>query len=202
MGLARRSRWLLHTADCRSSASRPEQVSVAAAVCTCHSPKPRLGACTLAANDRPDDRSLTRSPPRCWIHEDGEVSRHLPTGDQAAASRHIQQRGESAALVRWRALLPARAALCLARKGGPCGSSGSRRACGRGARSTRRVADDWPYCSRSRPASGGTDDDDRFPAHRRLQLRGRPVRGDSAARARELLPLQALPASERSGGVS
>ena len=56
------------------------------------------------------------------------------------------------------------------------------------------------FCSR--PISGGTADDDRVPDHRRLQLRGRAVRGDSAARARELLPLQALPASERSRCVS
>ena len=87
-------------------------------------------------------------------------------------------------------------------KKGVAARRASRRACGRGARPTRRVADDWPYCSRFRPNSGGTAEADRFPAHRRLQLRGRPVRGDSAARARELLPLQALPASERSRRVS
>ena len=69
-------------------------------------------------------------------------------------------------------------------------------------RDLRRVADDWRHCSRSRPASGGTDDDGRFLAHQQLQLRSRPVRGDSAARARELLPLQAKPASERSRGAA
>jgi hypothetical protein len=51
------------------------------------------------------------------------------------------------------------------------------------------------------PRSGGTADDDRLPAHRRLQLRGRPGRGDRAARDRELMPLQPLPASQRSSSV-
>ena len=35
--------------------------------------KLRLAACTLAASGRVDDRSLRRSRPRCWIHEEGEA---------------------------------------------------------------------------------------------------------------------------------
>jgi hypothetical protein len=44
-------------------------------------------------------------------------------------------------------------------------------------------------------------DHHRFPAHWRLQLRRRPVRGGCADPDRELLPVQALPASQRSSGV-
>ena len=43
---------------------------------------------------------------------------------------------------------------------------------------------------------------DRVPAHRRLQLRRRPLRGHRAAPHRQLLPLQALPATQRHGRVA
>jgi hypothetical protein len=41
---------------------------------------------------------------------------------------------------------------------------------------------------------GEATDDARLVGHGRLQLRGRPLRGDRAAPDREPLPLQALPA--------
>ena len=40
------------------------------------------------------------------FHEDGEVSRRLPTGDRAPPSRRIQQRRQAAAFVQRRAFLP------------------------------------------------------------------------------------------------
>jgi hypothetical protein len=45
--------------------------------------------------------SKSRSPAELGFrfHEDGEVSRNLSSGDQAAASRRIQQRSESPAFL-------------------------------------------------------------------------------------------------------
>ena len=55
------------------------------------SPRPAARPAQLAR----DDDAHARAAPPCQgfcIHEDGEVSRHLPTGDRAAPSRRIQQR--------------------------------------------------------------------------------------------------------------
>src|SRR5207249_4404890 len=56
----------------------------------------------------------------------------------------------------------------------------------------------WP--TRSNPWTERHGKNDRLAARRRLQLRGRPVRGDRALARRDLLPLPPLPATQRSGG--
>ena len=50
---------------------------------------PSLVALSLLARER--SRSVLCTLPRFRSHEDGEVSRHLPTGDRTAPSRRIQQ---------------------------------------------------------------------------------------------------------------
>jgi hypothetical protein len=49
--------------------------------------------------DRVSERIAHPAKPDFPFHENGEPSRHLPGGDQAAASRQIQQRNESPVFV-------------------------------------------------------------------------------------------------------
>ena len=137
-------------------------------------------------------RTALRAPfdrARRRVHERGDL---LRAGHAAPAAGDVHPRLHAAHQPRPRPRRDPRRAL--ADRGGAAGPGAGDE---RGRRASTMPSPRSPNRRRSSSSCH-----DRVPPHRRLQLRRRPLRGDRAATRRQLLPLQALPASQRRVSVA